>query len=779
MTFLSTSLLLAARSWKWSGTSRWRGVRRTALVRKERRDETFCVPSSSSTRPPALISPPPRLSLSLSPTHSARDVLLINGKFLGRGTAIVLHRGDVLDITLLNSLPADFPDIERGLTLHFHGLAMPGGAAWYDGVPYLHQCPIRPVGGRMTYRFRIDDGPGTFWVHAHTMQIMDGLFAPLVILPPRSAAAGAVDPALVGVNRVPTLDIPLMVGDWYHTSATGLQVGLARPFDPAKVVKGDARPDGGHQGHGGAGANATGAFTWVAQPQAVLFNGRGFFGDCALGGAGNTSEPACGPPALTIPPGRSSALNPAASASNPGCTHEVVAVPVGGTTRLRLIGTGSLAYLSICVEGHSLTVIAADGVPVQPLNVTCVDLNLGQRMDVLLTADKGTAGDVFWISALPQFRPGSPAGFAVLQYTNATDAPAARLPATRPPQPGSVPAWSAADQARIRAPAWALSASSSSPSPRDATHLPPGQADLRPPAMTGPPVRLDITQPLLEQTGQIRWALNNVATGGTPGCGAYLADVVGRGGMGAVTDDAAATAAAGGAAADDDLLGKQLVTDRTRAPTFLAGGDGSPPPLTTPAVGRLVIPVPKAGSVVDVILDNLPANANGGDYRGNGAAANRTTSEMHPLHWHGFHGWLLGTGAQGAGPFREDADRAGLNTADPPLRDSVTVLPNAWVVVRLPLASPGAWILHCHMHSHAEMGMQAVFAVELGALPARREDDFPACARECPSAAAPWKPATVREEWGGTTYDTGPDSLPPPAEGGEVAVGLNASSVPA
>jgi FtsP/CotA-like multicopper oxidase with cupredoxin domain len=351
---------------------------------------------------------------------SVRDVLLINGRFL-RNATVTLHRGDVLDITLINGLPPSFPDVEAGLTLHFHGLAMAGGAAWYDGVPFLHQCPVAPGGGRMAYRFRVDEGPGTFWVHAHNMQIMDGLFAPLIILPPR----GAADPALEGTGLAqPALDIPLMIGDWYHTSATGLAVGLQRPFDAAKVVKGSGGGGGGHGGggHGGGGhggnatgEEATGAWEWVQQPQAVLFNGRGFFGDCLVGAAGNKTEPVCGVASLTVPPGRSAA-NPAGSTSNPGCTHEVVAVPAGRTTRLRLIGTGSLAYLTVCVEGHSLTLIAADGVPVSPFTTTCVDLNLGQRLDVLLTADKGRAGDVFWISALPQFRPGSPAGYAGEEY---------------------------------------------------------------------------------------------------------------------------------------------------------------------------------------------------------------------------------------------------------------------------------------------------------------------------------------------------------------------------
>ena len=366
--------------------------------------------------------------------------------------------------------------------------------------------------------------------------------------------------------------------------------------------------------------------------------------------------------------------------------------------------------------------------------------------------------------------------FSVLQYTDGTDAfnATARLPSTPPPQPGSVKAWSAADQGRLRAPAWTLT-SSSSPSPLSAAHLPPGYSDLRPPATNAPEIRFNITQPLLEQTGQMRWALNNVATGLTPSCGSFLETAQKRG-LGWVRGEAEATAAKG-AAADDDLLGKQTVTDTTFAPTFLAGVG---PPLATPSVGRLVVAL-DAGSVVDLVFDNLPANANGGDYRGGGVGANRTTSEMHPIHWHGYHGWLLGTGAQGSGPFT-DSDRAALNYYDPSLRDSITILPDSWAVVRLTLASPGAWLMHCHMHSHLGMGMAAVLLIGLDALGARKDSDFPACARECPASTAPWTPATVRAEWGHTPYDLGPDTLPMPNADGAVApaVGgeVNASSVP-
>ena len=52
----------------------------------------------------------------------------------------------------------------------------------------------------------------------------------------------------------------------------------------------------------------------------------------------------------------------------------------GKTYLLRIINAASLAYQSVCFEGHDLTIVAADAYPVQPVNVTCLDINSGQRL---------------------------------------------------------------------------------------------------------------------------------------------------------------------------------------------------------------------------------------------------------------------------------------------------------------------------------------------------------------------------------------------------------------
>jgi hypothetical protein len=62
-----------------------------------------------------------------------------------------------------------------------------------------------------------------------------------------------------------------------------------------------------------------------------------------------------------------------------GCSHYNLTVESGKKYRLRLINAGSLAMQTFYVEGHNLTIVAADATPTDPISVSSVDVNLGQR----------------------------------------------------------------------------------------------------------------------------------------------------------------------------------------------------------------------------------------------------------------------------------------------------------------------------------------------------------------------------------------------------------------
>ncbi|KAJ7776307.1 multi-copper oxidase [Mycena metata] len=77
-----------------------------------------------------------------------------------------------------------------------------------------------------------------------------------------------------------------------------------------------------------------------------------------------------------------------------------VNVQSGTTTRLRLINAGTFAPFRVSIDGHSLTVIEADGAPVEPVRVRDLVLQSAQRYSVLVnrSADSNTT-TAFWIRA--------------------------------------------------------------------------------------------------------------------------------------------------------------------------------------------------------------------------------------------------------------------------------------------------------------------------------------------------------------------------------------------
>ncbi|MFG1869318.1 multicopper oxidase family protein [Micromonospora arborensis] len=91
------------------------------------------------------------------------------------GPELTATVGDVVEVTLRNR------DIERGVTLHWHGYDVPNSQ---DGVPGVTQAAVRP-GQEFVYRFRADQA-GTYWYHTHSVSdvgVRMGLYGALVVRP--------------------------------------------------------------------------------------------------------------------------------------------------------------------------------------------------------------------------------------------------------------------------------------------------------------------------------------------------------------------------------------------------------------------------------------------------------------------------------------------------------------------------------------------------------------------------------------------------------------------
>jgi len=175
--------------------------------------------------------------------------------------------------------------------------------------------------------------------------------------------------------------------------------------------------------------------------------------------------------------------------------------------RVRLIGAGTLLYQVVCFEDHQVTLIGVDARAVEPLSLKngCVDVNLGQRMDVILktkTLEELNASNStsFWITGRATGRPGQPASYGVLSY--GSDGAAVLLPKTAAPQPSDTPInWSEDNfTMKITSPNGTVPSWVTSKEPADRT------------------VYLDMTQPVLQQTAQLRCAMSNALYLKTPSC---------------------------------------------------------------------------------------------------------------------------------------------------------------------------------------------------------------------------------------------------------------------
>lgn len=212
---------------------------------------------------------------------------------------------------------------EEGTALHWHGL-LQKRTPWYDGVPGVSMCPIAP-GESFTYRFQADLF-GTSWYHSHySAQYAGGLFGPMVIY-------GPTDNFPPGTADVEDLG-PIILSDFFHRDYYSIIQDVVSN-NPVKAE--------------------------LTLSDNTLIQGKGN-SDC--GKQADMSE--CN--------------------GNAGLAK--FTVQRQKTYRLRLINTSAQAYFVVSLDGHEMTVVANDFVPIKPYTVNQVTLFVGQRIDVLVKAD--------------------------------------------------------------------------------------------------------------------------------------------------------------------------------------------------------------------------------------------------------------------------------------------------------------------------------------------------------------------------------------------------------
>ncbi|KAJ6553277.1 multicopper oxidase-domain-containing protein [Mycena capillaripes] len=328
-----------------------------------------------------------------------------------------------------------------GTSIHWHGLPQPQ-TPFYDGPAGISQCPV-PPGVTLLYNFTFGGWTGTTWWHGHTgMQHTDGLFGPIVVHSPHERASEyASDHVLTMSDEydIPSDDIL----ETYLTSTSIEPVPEPVP-DRAEIDRLGSGPhdDAAHKKPRtivGRSNGDTKYFEVRARAGTTAVNAAFAFAFLSVIGIHYSVHPelertlAVGfrfDVAMSISP----RLFP---------MYRLSPDPHIASTRLRLIHAGTFAPLRVSVDGHALTLIEADGTPLEPRRVGEVVLQAAQRYSVLVTRDARDEREAFWIRTrlvedefgynTPHPRPEAS---AVLRYTTSRPILHSRpLPTTRPGPP--------------------------------------------------------------------------------------------------------------------------------------------------------------------------------------------------------------------------------------------------------------------------------------------------------------------------------------------------------
>lgn len=274
-------------------------------------------------------------------TGAPRTAMTINGSL--PGPLLRWREGDTVTLRVKNQLK----DVT---SLHWHGILLPANM---DGVPGLSFNGIAPD-GLYTYQFKVKQH-GTYWYHSHSgMQEQAGVYGPLVIDP--------LEPEPFTYER----DYVVMLSDWTDEAPDALLRHLKKQADyynTGKRTVGD------------------------------------FIDDVSRDGWGNTVSERLSWAQM--------GMTPTDIADVSGSTYTYLMnghAPDGNWTglfkpgeriRLRLINGSAMSYFDLRIPGLKMTVVAADGQPVEPVTVDELRLAVAETYDVIVQPEHAEAYTLF------------------------------------------------------------------------------------------------------------------------------------------------------------------------------------------------------------------------------------------------------------------------------------------------------------------------------------------------------------------------------------------------
>ncbi|GAB1579256.1 copper resistance system multicopper oxidase [Bordetella petrii] len=274
-------------------------------------------------------------------TGRARRATTVNGRL--PAPVLRWREGDHVTLRVTNRLRED-------TSIHWHGILLPSDM---DGVPGLSFAGIRP-GETFTYRFPVRQS-GTYWYHSHSgLQEQTGLYGAIVI-EPRTPETPRWD-----------RDYVVLLSDWTDE-------------DPAEVFR-----------------------KLIVMPD--YYNRiRPTVGDLAR----QARQAGWGQALDERLMWQRMRMDPTDLADVSGATYTYLTngrSPAGNWTglfqpgekiRLRFINGSAMTYFDVRIPGLKLTVVAADGQPVRPVEVDEFRIAVAETYDVIVEPDEARAYTIF------------------------------------------------------------------------------------------------------------------------------------------------------------------------------------------------------------------------------------------------------------------------------------------------------------------------------------------------------------------------------------------------
>jgi CopA family copper-resistance protein len=274
-------------------------------------------------------------------TGKPASAITVNGSL--PGPVLRWREGDTVTMRVRNTLPAMS-------AIHWHGILLPANM---DGVPGMSFHGIEP-GGDYLYRFKVRQS-GTYWYHSHSsLQEQAGVYGALIIDP--------IEPEPFAYER----DYVVMLSDWTDMDPQRLFARLKKRSDYDNLYKrtvGDFLRDAREQGLSAALADRKAWGKMRMSPTDLAdVNGNTY---TYLANGRTAADDWTG---LFAP---------------------------GERVRLRFVNGAAMTFFDVRIPGLKLTVVAADGQNIKPVEVDEFRIAPAETFDVIVQPDRDDAYVVF------------------------------------------------------------------------------------------------------------------------------------------------------------------------------------------------------------------------------------------------------------------------------------------------------------------------------------------------------------------------------------------------